>query len=130
MFLFCIVFYCVVLNRHHGWVILDNMVPCFFSADAPTPFRIGSQASGSPGSPRSSSGGSGCCRLGPSVRAPSPDRSVKSHSAPTPTYRTAGATTIVEAFRELEAKGGAPGPPMFGADLNFPPSVLEETLVL
>lgn len=41
-----------------------------------------------------------------------------------------GATTLVGMFRELEAQGGAPGPPMFSRDLNLPRSVTEEVLAL
>jgi hypothetical protein len=41
-----------------------------------------------------------------------------------------GAGTLVTIFRELEAKGGAPGPPLFAQDLGLPPSVTEEVLAL
>jgi len=41
-----------------------------------------------------------------------------------------GAKSIVDFFRKIEAEGGAPGPPLFAGDLNFPQSVLEEALIL
>ena len=40
-----------------------------------------------------------------------------------------GAGTLVEAFRMVEARGGATGT-LFGEALAFPPHVLEETLEL
>jgi predicted DsbA family dithiol-disulfide isomerase len=38
-----------------------------------------------------------------------------------------GANTLVEAFRTIEAQGGADGT-VFAGDLRIPPSVLEETI--
>lgn len=41
-----------------------------------------------------------------------------------------GASTLVTIFRELEAKGGAAGPPLFAQDLGLPPNVTQEVLAL